>query len=232
MPVGDAPDVFGGVEDRVPDALADHLRDIALIDHHVHGAFNKPVDRAAFEASINEGSTDPVPDFMTHVRLPARAFHPALVRTAAGARCRTRPPTTTGRAAASSAPTNWPRRCCPRRACRAGSSTPGSRVTCITTPEQLAELSGGPVVGDPAARTPHRGPARGRDRSRRLPRRVPVGAAGGGGHHRTSSAPRRSSPTAPDFDIDWSRPTDADGRRARPRTCSAGQRRYGSTARC
>ncbi|WP_123027438.1 amidohydrolase family protein [Mycolicibacterium stellerae] len=65
MPVGDAPDVFSGVEHRVPDALADRLRDIALVDHHVHGAFNKPVDRAGFEASINEGSTDPVPDFMT-----------------------------------------------------------------------------------------------------------------------------------------------------------------------
>jgi hypothetical protein len=62
MPVGD---VFSGVEGQVPEALADHLRDIALIDHHVHGAFNKPIDRAGFEASINEGSTDPVPDFMT-----------------------------------------------------------------------------------------------------------------------------------------------------------------------
>ena len=65
MPGGDAPDVFSGVEDRVPDALADRLRTIALVDHHVHGAFNKPIDRAGFEASINEGSTDPVPDFMT-----------------------------------------------------------------------------------------------------------------------------------------------------------------------
>ncbi|HEV7851196.1 MAG TPA: amidohydrolase family protein [Mycobacterium sp.] len=65
MPAGDVADVFAGVEDRVPEALADHLRGIALIDHHVHGAFNKPVDRATFEASINEGSTDRVPDFMT-----------------------------------------------------------------------------------------------------------------------------------------------------------------------
>jgi uncharacterized protein len=65
MPAGDVADVFAGVEDRVPEALADHLRGIALIDHHVHGAFNKPVDRATFEASINEGSTDPVPGFMT-----------------------------------------------------------------------------------------------------------------------------------------------------------------------
>jgi predicted TIM-barrel fold metal-dependent hydrolase len=62
MPVGD---VFSGVEGQVPEALADHLRDVQLIDHHVHGAFNKPIDRAGFEASINEGSTDPVPDFMT-----------------------------------------------------------------------------------------------------------------------------------------------------------------------
>ena len=65
MPVGEVPDVFSGVEDQVPAALADHIRGIQLVDHHVHGAFSKPVDRADFEASINEGSTDPVPDFMT-----------------------------------------------------------------------------------------------------------------------------------------------------------------------
>ena len=65
MPVGEVPDVFDGVEDQVPQGLADHIRGIQLVDHHVHGAFNKPVDRAGFEASINEGSTDPVPDFMT-----------------------------------------------------------------------------------------------------------------------------------------------------------------------
>jgi uncharacterized protein len=65
MPVGDAPDVFSGVENRVPETLAERLRTIALVDHHVHGAFNKPMDRAGFEASINEGSTDSVPDFMT-----------------------------------------------------------------------------------------------------------------------------------------------------------------------
>jgi uncharacterized protein len=65
MPAGDVGDVFEGVVDQVPAALADHLRAIQLIDHHVHGAFDKPVDRAAFEASINEGSTDPIPDFMT-----------------------------------------------------------------------------------------------------------------------------------------------------------------------
>ena len=70
MPAGDLPDVFAGVDDQVPDALAAHLRDIELIDHHVHGNFNEPVDRADFEAAINEGSTDPVPGFMTQFDSP------------------------------------------------------------------------------------------------------------------------------------------------------------------
>ncbi|MFV8048053.1 amidohydrolase family protein [Mycobacterium sp. 48b] len=63
-------DVFDGVHDAVPDALAEHLRHIRLIDHHVHGAFHEPVDRAGFEASINEASTDPIPDFMTQFDSP------------------------------------------------------------------------------------------------------------------------------------------------------------------
>jgi predicted TIM-barrel fold metal-dependent hydrolase len=75
MPVGELPssglgDVFAGVHGDVPDALADHLRTVELIDHHVHGTFNEPVDRAGFEAAINEGSTDPVPDFMTQFDSP------------------------------------------------------------------------------------------------------------------------------------------------------------------
>jgi predicted TIM-barrel fold metal-dependent hydrolase len=70
MPVGDLPDVFDRVQDRVPDALAEHLRGIELIDHHVHGNFNQPVDRGTFEAAINEGSTDPVPDFMSQFDSP------------------------------------------------------------------------------------------------------------------------------------------------------------------
>jgi uncharacterized protein len=70
MPVGDLRDVFAGVEDRVPAALADHLRTVALIDHHVHGNFDKPVDRSTFEAAINEGSTDPVPSFMSQFDSP------------------------------------------------------------------------------------------------------------------------------------------------------------------
>ena len=70
MPAGELPDVFAGVDGDVPDALAEHLRRIELIDHHVHGTFNEPVDRADFEASINEGSTDPVPSFMSQFDSP------------------------------------------------------------------------------------------------------------------------------------------------------------------
>jgi predicted TIM-barrel fold metal-dependent hydrolase len=70
MPGGDLADVFAGVDADVPAALADHLRGIQLVDHHVHGAFEKAVDRAEFEAAINEGSTDPVPSFMTQFDSP------------------------------------------------------------------------------------------------------------------------------------------------------------------
>jgi uncharacterized protein len=70
MPVGDLPDVFDRVHDEVPDALAEHLRVVELIDHHVHGNFNQPVDRGTFEAAINEGSTDPVPEFMSQFDSP------------------------------------------------------------------------------------------------------------------------------------------------------------------
>ena len=70
MPVGELGDVFDGVAADVPTRLADHLRGVQLIDHHVHGAFEKPVDRAGFEAAINEGSTDPVPSFMTQFDSP------------------------------------------------------------------------------------------------------------------------------------------------------------------
>ena len=70
MPVGELQDVFGGVEAEVPSGLADHLRAVALVDHHVHGVFTAPLDRADFEASINEGSTDPVPAFMSQFDSP------------------------------------------------------------------------------------------------------------------------------------------------------------------
>jgi predicted TIM-barrel fold metal-dependent hydrolase len=70
MPVGELADVFTGVEAHVPAVLADHLRGVQLIDHHVHGTFDQPVDRAGFEAAINEGSTDPIPTFMTQFDSP------------------------------------------------------------------------------------------------------------------------------------------------------------------
>jgi predicted TIM-barrel fold metal-dependent hydrolase len=144
MPAGDAPDVFSGVEDRVPDALADRLRNIALVDHHVHGAFNKPVDRAGFEASINEGSTDPVPDFMTMFDSPLglairRWCAPVL-----------------GLPAHAPADDYWARRSelgpdelTAAMLTRAGVSRwivdTGFKGDLLTTPEQLTELSGGPA---------------------------------------------------------------------------------------
>ncbi|WP_441960512.1 amidohydrolase family protein [Mycolicibacterium houstonense] len=70
MPEGDLDDIFDGIGAEVPGALAEHLRAVALIDHHVHGAFDRPVDRAGFEAAINEASTDPVPEFMTQFDSP------------------------------------------------------------------------------------------------------------------------------------------------------------------
>jgi predicted TIM-barrel fold metal-dependent hydrolase len=144
MPAGDAPDVFAGVQDRVPDALADRLRNIALVDHHVHGAFNKPIDRAGFEASINEGSTDPVPDFMTTFDSPLgiairRWCAPVL-----------------GLEAHAPADDYWARRSeigpdelTAAMLTRAGVSRwivdTGFKGDLLTTPEQLTELSGRPA---------------------------------------------------------------------------------------
>lgn len=45
--------------------LAEHVAALRLVDHHVHGAFSVELDRAAFEAHLNEGSPDPIPDWMT-----------------------------------------------------------------------------------------------------------------------------------------------------------------------
>src|SRR3954467_10244341 len=70
MQAGELPDVFAGVRGDVPEPLAAHLQSVELVDHHVHGTFSQPVDRADFEASINEGSTDPVPSFMTQFDSP------------------------------------------------------------------------------------------------------------------------------------------------------------------
>lgn len=37
-----------------------HLDEVRLVDHHVHGWFTAPGDRAAFEQALNEGATGPV----------------------------------------------------------------------------------------------------------------------------------------------------------------------------
>ncbi|MDQ4118882.1 MAG: amidohydrolase family protein [Actinomycetota bacterium] len=45
--------------------LAGHVAALPLVDHHVHGAFTADMDRAEFEVHLNEGSPDPVPDWMS-----------------------------------------------------------------------------------------------------------------------------------------------------------------------
>lgn len=70
MPDGELTDIFDGVDAEIPGALAEHLRTVELIDHHVHGCFDRPIDRGTFEASLNEASTDPVPGFMTQFDSP------------------------------------------------------------------------------------------------------------------------------------------------------------------
>lgn len=48
-----------------PVGLAERVASLPLIDHHVHGAFTRPLGRAAFEVHLNEGCPDPVPGWMT-----------------------------------------------------------------------------------------------------------------------------------------------------------------------
>jgi predicted TIM-barrel fold metal-dependent hydrolase len=45
--------------------LADHISALRLVDHHVHGAFTAELDRSEFETHLNEGSPEPVPEWMT-----------------------------------------------------------------------------------------------------------------------------------------------------------------------
>ena len=46
-------------------ALAEHSAAVPLVDHHVHGAFTRELSQPEFEESINEGSPDPVPAWMS-----------------------------------------------------------------------------------------------------------------------------------------------------------------------
>ena len=50
--------------DGVPDELVEALS-APLVDHHVHGCLAGPVARPEFETLLNEGSSDPVPPYMT-----------------------------------------------------------------------------------------------------------------------------------------------------------------------
>jgi uncharacterized protein len=45
--------------------LAEHVGSIRLVDHHVHGAFAVELGRAEFETHLNEGSPEPIPEWMT-----------------------------------------------------------------------------------------------------------------------------------------------------------------------
>lgn len=53
-------DGLAGVPDELAQALAE-----PLIDHHVHGCCTVELDRAGFEESLNEASTEPIPPFLT-----------------------------------------------------------------------------------------------------------------------------------------------------------------------
>lgn len=43
--------------------LARHIRDVALIDQHVHGCWLTAGERSRFENALNEANTQPLADF-------------------------------------------------------------------------------------------------------------------------------------------------------------------------
>ncbi|OBA57969.1 amidohydrolase [Mycobacterium sp. 1100029.7] len=43
-------------------ALAHHIGEVRLIDHHVHGCWTQPGDRQRFENALNEANTEPLTD--------------------------------------------------------------------------------------------------------------------------------------------------------------------------
>jgi uncharacterized protein len=47
------------------ETLAEETAAVPLVDHHVHGAFRRELTQAEFEGSLNEGSPDPVPGWMS-----------------------------------------------------------------------------------------------------------------------------------------------------------------------
>jgi predicted TIM-barrel fold metal-dependent hydrolase len=44
-------------------ALAEHIENVSLVDHHVHGCWLTPPDRARFENGLNEANIEPLADF-------------------------------------------------------------------------------------------------------------------------------------------------------------------------
>jgi len=44
-------------------ALAEHIENMPLVDHHVHGCWLEAPDRARFENGLNEANTEPLADF-------------------------------------------------------------------------------------------------------------------------------------------------------------------------
>lgn len=49
--------------DAIARDLADRLRELPLIDHHVHGCWLTDGSRARFENALNEANTDPLPEW-------------------------------------------------------------------------------------------------------------------------------------------------------------------------
>ena len=45
--------------------LAEYVETLSLVDHHVHGPFRESIVRVRFENALNEGSTDPLPGFVS-----------------------------------------------------------------------------------------------------------------------------------------------------------------------
>jgi predicted TIM-barrel fold metal-dependent hydrolase len=56
---------MSGIPTGAVEGLREHVEGLRLVDHHVHGAFREDVSRARFENALNEGSTDPLPDFVS-----------------------------------------------------------------------------------------------------------------------------------------------------------------------
>jgi uncharacterized protein len=56
------------------DQLTEHVERVRLVDHHVHGWFSEPGDRAGFEAALNEGSGRATAGFDLPIGLAVRRW--------------------------------------------------------------------------------------------------------------------------------------------------------------